>query len=611
MKGNNRLFIIFTATLLMIWSSCFGAEPLTVTASVSHNVIAVNQQLTLTVEYSGEGAWEVENPELPDMGGYLAFLGSGGTSQNMQFINGKMSRSKSISFLYMATKEGKFTIPVISVTYKNKKATTQPIEITITKAAAVPPQSSSSGSQAGANVDLGDDLFIRAIPNKRTVYPNEPVIITYRIYLQVNVASYNLTKLSETDGFWVEEFEMPAQPQIREEIYNGKKYTVADLKKIAVFPTSAGEKTIGAMGISCDVRVQQQRRQRSIMDSFFDDPFFGRTVRKTIYSQPVKINVIPLPAENKPHDFSGAVGQFNLQASVDKNQVKTNEAITFNVRLSGTGNINTLPMPEVFIPNDFERYDPKATEKINRENNTISGFKAWEYVLVPRFAGQQRIRPVRFSYFDPHDKKYKVLTSPEILIDVAKGETQFAATGSGFSKEEVRLIGQEIRFIKLNAGMFSRLGYKNYTSGLFFVFLFLPMLTLGGAVGFRIRSDKLAKNVAYARRSRANKIAMRRLSKAKNLLHESTQKEFYAEISRSLLGYAADKLNISQAGIISSELYRMLIERGVDSDLLDRYRSLIEECDFQRFAPANITEHEMTTFYEDGKKVIIKLEKAL
>ncbi len=609
MQGHKK-HIIFTLLLFWMGGASYAADPLKVTASISHTTIAVNQQLTLTLEYTGEGARQVGNPELPDMGGYLAFLGSGGTSQNIQFINGKMSVSKSTSFLYMATKEGTFTIPPISVTYKGKKVSTKPIDITITKAAATPPPAARSQQRSGTDVDLGDDLFLRAIPNKTTVYPNEPVIVTYRIYLRVNVASYNLTKLSDTEGFWVEDFEMPAQPQIRDQVYNGKKYNVADLKKIAVFPTSAGEKTIGSMGISCDVRVRNQRRQRDIFDSFFDDPFFGRTVRKTIYSQPIKINVVPLPEENKPHDFSGAVGQYELSAGIDKNQVKTNEAITLTVKLSGSGNIKILPMPDVFIPNDFERYDPKLTESINRKNDRVSGYKVHEYVLVPRFAGQQRIRPIRFSYFDPRAKTYKVLSTPEMVIDVEKGETQYAAGGSGFSKEEVRLIGQDIRFIKLDAGTFSRLGYKNYKSALFLVLFFVPMLALAGAAGFRMRRDKLSQNVAYARRSRANKMAKRKLSTAGSVLAESTQKEFYAEISRALTGYVADKLNIPQAGIMSNELDEMLRNKGIESGLSQRYIALIKECDFQRFAPANITEQEMQSFYEEAKKVIIQLEKA-
>jgi hypothetical protein len=606
-----RLGVGIVVFVLTFVASAIGQQ-LSVRAFVDNTAVTLNQQVVFTVELSGEGANNVDEPELPDMAGYLSYLGSGGTSQSIQFINGRMSVSKSFSYFFMAAKEGSFQIPAVKVSYKGNSFSSDPINITITKAAVTAPQPQNRRQPSAAinGGDIGgDEVFIRAIPNKTRVYQNEPVIVTYRLYMRASVNSYNLAKLSETEGFWVEDFDMPAQPAVKDEVFNGKSYRIADLKRIAVFPTSPGPKTIGAMSIICDVRVTT--RQRDVFDSFFDDPFFGRTVRKTISTTPLSIDVLPLPTENRPAPFSGIVGQFDFTASVDKNEVKTNEAITLKMKVSGTGNIRIIPKPVLQVPSDFEQYQPTIQENINRSGNNISGFKTFEYVLVPRFPGQQRIKVSDFSFFDPVARAYKVITSPDILVTVTKGAGEFVSSGSGLSKEEVRLIGQDIRFIKSSPGELYPIGYRNYKTPFYLFMILLPLLAAIGAVGYRSHLEHLNDNVAYARSRRANRLAMQKLSKAKNLLSEKTQKEFYAEVSRSLSGFAADKLNLSAAGIISTDLFEQLRKRGLDASLIDSFISLIKTCDYQRFAPSAVTKTEMEEFYGQAKNTIIKLEKAI
>jgi hypothetical protein len=601
------LTVVYVICLLSSNSST-AAEPLSVTATVDRTSLAVNQQLTFTIQLSGEGANTLQPPELPDMGGYLALLGAGGTSQNIQFINGQMSVSKSFTYYYVVQKEGSFQIPAVTLTYKGKTIQSDPIAINISKTTPVPAQPNATPS---ASPDIGETLFVRAIVNKSRVFQNEPVFVTYRIYMMVGVTSYNVSKLPETAGFWAEDFEMSGQPAIRDEVVNGVNYRVADIKRVALFPTSPGKKTIGSIGLECDVRVQRTRRSRDIFDSFFDDPFFGRTVRKSIQSDPVSIDVMALPDVGKPSDFSGAVGSYEITADIDKREVKTNEAISLKVKISGTGNIKILPTPGVQIPNDFEQYEPTVREVINRTGNRISGSKTFEYVLVPRFPGQQRIKPISFSFFDPSSKSYKTLTTEEILIDVEKGSGELASASSGWSKEEVRLIGQDIRFIKTTSPRFTRIGYDGYKSPLFILLTILPLCTFAGAVLYRNHQERLSENVAYARSRQANRLAMKKLGRAKSLLTENTRKEFYAEASRALAGFAADKLNVSAAGIITSDLHILLQDRGLGEELTEEYIRLIQTCDYQRFSPTRVSREEMEQFYQKAKDAIIRLEKAI
>ena len=586
------------------------AQPLAVATSVNQSIIAVNQQLVFTIELTGAGAQKIGQPELPDMGGSLTFLGSGGSSQNISVVNGKMSVSKSYTFYYLAAKPGTMTIPPVRVTYKNRSAQSQPLSLTIT-ASATPPQAS-QGKQKSAQATAGNKLYLRTIVSKKSVYPNEAIIVTYRIYAAVTVSGYSIAKLPETTGFWVEDVEMPQRPQTREQVINGQRYVTADIKKMTVFPTSPGKRRIGPLSLQCEVKQQSRRRSRDPFDSFFDDAFFGRTVRQTIASPIVEIDVKPFPKENEPASFSGAVGQFKLNASIDKTDVNTDEAVTLKVTLSGVGNIQLLPKPKVQIPPDFEQYAPTVSQNIDRTNGVISGGKTFEYVLVPRFPGEQRIKPVAFSYFDPKAGTYKTLQTKEIVINVAKGKNQIVrGGGSGLSKEEVKYVGQDIRFIKVESDDYQPIGYRLYKTFVFYVLLFAPLLILAVAFAYRKHLQKLSGNVAYARSRKANAVAMKRLSKVKQLLNEDSQKDFFAEVSNALAGLAADKLNMAKAGLISNELENEFKKRRLDPELTKEYFDLIRFCDLQRFAPSSVKKEEMQESYQTAKKVIINLEKAL
>jgi hypothetical protein len=600
---------IYTFALFWAVAGVAFSQALTVSTSVNQTQVPLNQQVVFTIELTGEGANKIGQPEQPDMGGFLTFLGSGGTSQNVSFVNGRMSVSKSFSFYYLASKVGSFTIPPVKVVYDNQSFESQPINMTIMQTGQAPVVT--GNTQAAAASGGGDDLFIRAIVSRRRVFQNEPVFVTFRIYAAVSVSGYSIAAMPATEGFWTEDIESPQQPQVHEETINGKRYVTADIKKIAIFPTSPGAKSLGPMSVQCEVKAQA-RRSRDVFDSFFDDAFFGRTTTRVISSPAVDIEVAPLPDEGRPAEFNGAVGQFQLKASVDRTDATTDDAVTLKIVISGTGNIRMLSEPAVVIPQDFQRYSPNVTENISRQPGAISGSKTFEYVLVPRFVGQQRIKPITFAYFDPEARTYKRLTSPELVINVTKGQNAVAGTsGAGLSREEVKYVGQDIRYIKPVIGKLKPAGFRVYRSSAFYLAIILPLLLLAGAFTYQKHLEKLSGNIAYARSRKANAMAMRRLSKAKSLLNASQQKEYYAEVSDALSGFAADKLNLAKAGLISTDLENEFKRRKLDENLTKEYFDLIRQCDFQRFAPANASVDGMETFYQTAKNVIIKLEKAL
>ncbi|UCE05840.1 MAG: protein BatD [bacterium] len=613
MKGKRILqgLIIF---VLMIGNfyPLMSAE-IEISTSVDRTVIGLNQTFTLTVDISGEKANNAGDPQMPDVSDFATYMGSSGTSSNIQIINGRMSVSKSISFTYTAMTLGKFTIPPAVLKFGNKEYRSQPIQIEIVKAPQQPQaqqrRTPRTPSDQPQDQTIENNLFLKVSANKRRVYVNEPVVLSYKIYTRVSVTQYGINKAPETAGFWVEEFPIGNQPRTYEEIVDGKKFIVAEIKRMALFPTDAGTKNISPMQIECDVRVQTRRR--SIFDSFFDDPFFGRTVRQVVNSRPVTIEVLPLPQEGKPANFTGLVGNFNISAHVDKQAVKTNEAISLNIKISGKGNVKMIPAPKVELPPDFEKYEPKVSEKIDRTENSVSGYKNYEYVLIPRYPGLQKIKPVLFSYFDVATKQYKLLRTQEIIVNVEKGSDEFMTVTSGLSKEEIKLLGEDIRFIQLSNVQFNKIGSFFYKKFYFILILLFPILVVVSSLGYRRHLDKLSENVAYARSRKANQLAMKRLHKAKKLLSEKTQKDFYAEISNSLMGFLGDKFNIAAAGIITDEVEELMATREVDGQVIRQYLSCLQVCDYQRFAPSNAKLDEMKQFFNKAKRAIVALEKVI
>jgi len=611
--------IITLLVTLFLITSFVSAQDLAIKTHVDRIRIAVGQQFVLTVELSGAEAQSLSPPNPPDLSAFADFAGNS-SSTNMQFINGKMSVIKGILNYYIARKQGKHQIPAISFDYKGKTLTSQPITIEILKGAAQPQttpdqrRNPSQRSQITPQDQIEGNIFLKAEVDKKSVYQNEPVTIIYKIYTRLDVSNYAIAKLPNTLGFWSEDFSIPQRPVTYEEVINGERFLVAEVKKYALFPTDAGKKIIEPMEIECEVRVRQRRQSRDIFDRFFDDDFFGSSfgqrVRTKVFSDTLKIDVKPLPLEGKPADFSGAVGNFSMNASIDKDEVVTNDAITLKVRYSGDGNIKMLPEPIVNIPNDIETYPPKTNQNIDRTGDRIKGNKTTEYVMIPRYAGEYRIKPITFSYFDTDNKTYKTLRSPEFKIRVSAGTGTGLPITSGISREEIKLIGKDIRFIKESTAEFHRIGSYFYKTFWFGLFIFIPLFAFGFAIVYRQRQDKMSENVAYARSRRANQFAKKRLSKAHKLKDTETRKEFYTEISQALLGFIADKLNLAAAGLISDDVADRLRERNVDESVISELLSCLQECDYQRFAPSDISTEEMKELYNKASDAIVSLDKA-
>jgi hypothetical protein len=595
---------------LLVGALPLQAQNVSITASVDKTHISLNEDFTLIVEVSGDAG----EPKLPDMNAFAALAGTS-SSQNIQIINGRMSSSRTYQYTFFARAAGKFTINAIEAEVKGQVYKSQPIEIEIapSSSGSAAPQTPPGGrGQTGEPPpNLEGNLYLDAKVDRNRVFQNEPIVIRYKIYTRLNVSSYGISSAPNFSGFWVEEFPAPQQPRTYRETIAGQTYLVAEIKKTALFPQSVGKKNLDPLVIECEVQLPR-RRSRDIFDDFFNDPFLARTSRQKVSARPVEIEVLPLPEAGKPANFSGAVGNFSLAASVDRAQVKTNEAITLKVSARGAGNIKVLPQPQIDLPADFEIYDPKVSEKIDYSNDQISGSKTWEFVVVPRFQGSHEIKPVTLSYFDPRAKAYRVASTAPIALTVEKGAGDYAApAGSGVSKEDVRLLGQDIRFIAKATLPFRPLREVLYTRPWFLMAAAAPLLALLFAFFYERHQEKLSTNVAYARSRKAGSMAQKQLATAKKLLQKNEEKNFYAEVQRALMGFLGNKLNVAEAGFITDDVERMLTERQVNAETIHQYLDCLHTCDFQRFAPAQSNGKAMQEFYEQARRAIEAMEKAL
>jgi hypothetical protein len=607
LNRNMKFWSVLFSMLVIVCSISTFAQDVQLTASVNRNPVGENDQVIYTLEVSGSTSGFPE-PKLPDFADFR-ILGGPNVSTSVQIINGSMSSNKSYSVMLLPRKVGTFTIPAVSITHKGKTYQSNPIKITVSRQSSQPAQQSGS-SRKEEEITSSNDLYIKAISSRRTVYVNDQINVSFKVYFRVPIRNPDFIKLPETVGFWVEDYEIPQNIPVTQEVVNGVQYSVAEVKKMALFPTKTGQLTLTAMQLAVNVVERRRRRDPfSAFDSFFDDPF-GRTVRKVIATNPLTFNVKPLPETGKPANFSGLVGNFRLQVDLDKTNVKANEALSYRVRLTGSGNLKSFNDIPVGFPASFEVYEPKIKDDINRSGSNLASTRELEYVLIPRTSGQYRIKPLEISFFNPNSRSYKTLRSQEYIINVGAGEDVNGVAGNTYlSKSEVKLLGKDIYFIKEEKLNLLPAGYKPYAATWFWASLLLPLLLLGGAYGYRNYQEKMTTNVEYARRRKAFKQAEKRLKGASHFLRQGNLAEFYGEISRGLIGFVADKTNHPAAGLLREDVDKLLKNSKVDAPLIEEYLKCLDEADFRRFAPGRITESEARAFYEQAANILAKLGK--
>ncbi|RPI72280.1 MAG: protein BatD [Ignavibacteriales bacterium] len=601
MKMNLIKYILFILVLLQTITSAQ-----TFTASVSHSKIGLEDRFELAFTFSAANVNGLKNFNPPDLSRFYVLSGPN-QSTSMQFVNGVASGSKTYSFFLKGKSAGKFEIGSASIEFEGKTYKSNPVSVEFVKGSSQPQQN----NQVSVDEEISKNLFVKATADKRRVYQGEQVTVTYKLYTRLNIASQmSVSKLPQYKGFWAEELETDKNILFTTEVIDGKQFRVGILKKVALFPTQSGELSVSPFEINVPVLIQNKKRGNSIFDEFFADPFNrGETVDYLAKSNTLTINVLPLPDKEKPETFSGAVGDFRLTTSLDREETITNEPVNLKVEINGSGNIKLLDISEIKLPTGVEKYDPKVSEHINR-NGKISGRKILEYLIVPRTPGSKEIPEIKFSYFNPSKKSYVTLSSPSYTVKVKQGERVFEPDISGLNKEDIQLLSDDIRYIKTSANLDKKSGLLINNFG-FWTAVGVPLLALVGLIAFKKRDEKLSANVQLLKYNRAQKIAKNRLKNAAVLMSAHKDAEFYTELSQALFGYLEDKLKIPKSEFSLDRAVLELRNRNVDENIIERFQRTAQKCEYVRFAPSANGVAAMNDMYNELSELIIDIEKAV
>jgi hypothetical protein len=594
-------FLFFTFFLFVLTQQNSFAQEFT--ASVDETTVSDNERFQLSFTFSGSSINDLSKFSPPSFENFVVLSGPN-QSTSIQIINGAQSASLTYSFVIQAKSIGTFSIGSASIEQNGTTYKSDPLKITVVKGAAKP-QQKNDNSQI-SNDEIAKNLFIKTTVDKSRAYKGEQVTVTYKLYTRLSIAAQmSINKLPQYQGFWAEELETPNNISFRTEVVGGKQFRVGVLKKAALFPTQTGTLEVTPFELTVPVQIQKQK-SRSIWDDFFNDPF-GRSevIEFNAKSNVVKIEVDPLPP-GQPGSFNGAVGDYSFDAKLNNTTTKSNEPLTLNVNISGTGNIKLLDMPEINFPNGFEKYEPKVSEDINRKS-TISGTKKGEYLFVPRVVGIREIPPIEFSYFNPEKKKYVTLKSQAFTIDIKPGDK--LASTEGVGKEDIKQLGEDIRFIKTSYNDIEKQESYIFNSTGFLIAGALPLILGISLIGWKRRYDKLHGNVVLLRYQKAQKVAKNRLKLAKKLMDTQNHKEFYTELSSALFGYLEDKLHIPKSEFTVERASDDLRNKNVSDHLLSELKASAEKCEFVRFAPGAEKSTAMKEMFNEIADVIINLEK--
>ena len=573
--------------------------------------VVVGEQFQVSYELSGEG----KNFEAPNFTNFELVGGPfSSSSSSLQIINGSVTKTNThtYSFYLRAIKEGKYTIPAATITVNRQKVKSTTAEIEVVK------DNSAISSKTGTKTSDGNakDVFLEATPNKRIAYLGEQITLTYKIYYTIPISNLSISKAPSYSGFWTKDItDNNGVLQQSSVVKNGQEYHVATIQEIVLIPQKTGILTIDPLDITCIAQIRQDRQRQKGYDPF--ENFFGdilgssyTNVKKEIKSQPIDIEINPLPAKDKPNGFKGAVGQFIFTSSIDKTEMKSNDAFTITYTVSGKGNVELLDLPKPNFPPDFEVYDPKITTTTKNNSFGISGTKKAEYVVIPRVSGSFTLNPTEFSYFDPTRNKYVTLSSDKYNLKVERSANE----GSGGiiyagGQEAIKVVGSDINHI-MTIGNLRKESTLLYASPLYFILMAAMIAVFAIALVIYKRINKLNQNQVLVRNKKATKIAKKRLQNAFNYLKIKDQNHFYEEFSQALWGYISDKLNISRSQLSMDSVKEMMSNKNVPEDIVNQFIELLNNCEYARFAPGD-PEKKMDDLYQKGLEVITKAEKSL
>lgn len=598
--------VVIALACVALWGvvSPAAAADLSFTASVDQSTVGIGQQFELVLEVRGEGMLSVPAPTLPPLADINVLGSSSQQSTNISLINGQLKQEATISFVYglSAKKLGKTVIPPCKLTYQGKEYQTQPIEITVVQApqgqaTPVPSQPGGPGGPgappAAASLPMDGNLFLAVVPSRRTVYVGEPVTVEITLCSRFQIGNGGWATLPAFDGFWAEKIFDAERFDFQRRTIDGKSFVVSVLKKVALFPLSAGETTIKPMAFNVTV-VQPPR-------DFMD--LFGRSQSVRVASKPLTLKVLALPESGKPKEFTGGVGRFTLDASLDRASTTGGEPINLTVRLTGSGNLHMIDAPTVPAIAGVRILAPEIKDDAHVVGDAVRGTKTFRFPILPQSDGKFAIAPIAIAYFDPGAKAYRTLTSKPLEFTASGSATASAPITEAASG--VKVLGTDISYIKPDASALASvpLAPPAWPNWLYL----LSLAMVGTAIAYRGHNERLLSDRAYARKTRSSAVVRRRLKEAEHRLKKRDEHGFHEELSRALVGYIGDRFNIDTHALTRDQLRAELARNGVASETVDAVSAIVDQCETVRFSAGLAGSQSSEALFESARSVMGRL----
>jgi hypothetical protein len=615
MRRSNQIALTLLSALLWLPLSV-RAQDVEVIATVDESTIGTDERVVYSIEIRGGSLSSVSTPEPPSTQNLTLVQRTPSTQRNMTIVNGNLEQSVGFRWAFRPVQEGEARIDAAEVVVDGESYSTQPIHIKVVPQAQRPSRPQAGGRQqwpftypAPQGQESDDeraieakDLFVRAVPSTRQAIQNQQVTIEYQLFFRdgIQLRHSRLAGSWDAEGFWREEFDVDTRPIPKSVVENGLLYHMIVLKRVAVFPAHPGQLTVDPLQIETEAYFPFDSSDP--FERFFSLRSQFETVE--LSSDPVHIDVKPLP-DRAPAGFSGAVGTFGIEASIDRREVEVGEPVQIQVTISGTGNLATLQPPSIQPPGVFERYDPDVVNTIDRGGQVVRGSKTVSYILVPRSNGDFTLSPIEFAYFDPSRSRYVTASADLGTISVTGTASPLEAgsTVEGLPVDDI-------------AGIMTTASWERadprplYTSTWVFVLLMLPPAGVVGYYFIDRRRRRLATDTEYARGRVAHPLAKKHFKKAEALLARNEPRLFYEEIERAVVGFIGNRMNIAELGLTRSALDARLAGVGVSEDVREALKRLLVECDQAQFAPVLPDRRAMESAHERAAQIILAIDEA-
>ena len=515
-------------------------------------------------------------------------------------LNGSHGSKQSTTYTYilMAGKSGSYHIPAATVTIDGKTYRSQTVTIKVSGASKNSHQNSSQSQSGGkqSNKDLtvqpagssitNRDLFLTVTTNKRKVFEQEPVVLTYKVHSRVGVGLRNVMpkKKTELDGFLTQEVQLPSSITPTTATHNGVLYKEGIFRQYVIFPQTTGILTIPSLAFDCE--VLQQDVSIDAMDAFFNGAGM-LSVRVERTSPEMKLEVQPLPSP-RPKNFSGGVGKFSISSELLTQQPLTHEPCTYRLTLTGVGNLKLINSSKISFPEDFEAFEPKITEETQLTAEGIAGKIVYDYTFVPNNEGKYVIPATEFVYFDNEENKYKTIKSQQVELTVKKGKH----SAEDWEKER-RFRESDIATINTATGSWYENGLLNFWGTPVYWSLYVLLIIICVIIVRLLSMHIERKADTIGRKNKqAGRNALKKLSEAQTLVSHLENNTFYITVANAINEYLRDKYSLSTSELSRETIMSVLKENKCNEKVIQSLKEVMDTCEYAQFAPSSDIERQ-------------------